>query len=80
MPVIPALRRQRQEGQGFKVSLSYIGTLKPAWNTGDLFKVKEGKGKGGGGKEEEVGKGESEGVWGMLLLGCGSGVKVVQES
>jgi hypothetical protein len=35
MPVITVPGRQRQESQDFKVSLSYIGSLKPALATYD---------------------------------------------
>lgn len=35
MPVLPALRRLRKEGQQGHVIFSYIGNLRPAWVTGD---------------------------------------------
>ena len=33
MPIIPALRKWRQEDEEFNVIFNYIVTLKSAWNT-----------------------------------------------
>jgi hypothetical protein len=37
-PAIPALWKRRQEDQNFKVILSYITSLKPAWGARYLVK------------------------------------------
>lgn len=42
-PVIPALRKYKQEGSEFKLTLSYIGSLTPVWATRDLLSKKKKK-------------------------------------
>lgn len=41
--LIPAVGRYRQVGQEFKIILSLYGSLRPAWDTGDLISKKRKK-------------------------------------